>query len=125
MTTTRTDSLDDGLGTAERIAAIERAAELVAVGHAAVREALQPGATELDLWAAAQAAIEAVTGEPVHAVVDLMVGARTALVGEPPGTQAVAAGDPVLFDLAPRRDGYYADSCATFVCGIPTSSAGR
>ena len=43
-----------------------------------------------------------------------MAGARTALVGVPPSGASVAADAPILFDLAPRHDGYWADSCTTF-----------
>jgi Xaa-Pro dipeptidase len=109
----------------DEIALIESAAELVAVGQSAVREAAVPGATELDLWLAAQAAMQPVAGTPVEAAVDLMAGARTALVGASPTAHAADDGDPVLFDLSPRRDGYWADSCATFACGGTPGSAMR
>ncbi len=98
------------------------AAELVAIGHRALREALEPGRSELELWDAAARAIAAAGGKPADAVVDLMVGARTALIGEPPGEATLADGDPVLFDLAPKRDGYWADSCATLCCGAPSAA---
>jgi Xaa-Pro dipeptidase len=102
------------------VAAIQHAAELVAAGHGAVRDALMEGVTELDLWAAASTAMERVAGGPVDAGVDLLLGERTALVDGSPGRGAAVPGDPVLFDLAPRRDGYYADSCATFVLETPS-----
>jgi len=101
---------------------IRAAAELVEVGHRALYEALEPGRSEHELWYAAAEAIEATSGEPVEAVVDLMVGERTALIGEPPGETPLGAGDPVLFDLAPRREGYWADSCATVACGAPSAA---
>lgn len=103
----------------DEIARIAAAAELVAAGHRALRDACEPGVSELELWAAVRVELEARAGRPVEAVVDLMAGERTELVGEPPGPARVQAGDPVLFDLAPRLDGYWADSCATFVCGAP------
>jgi Xaa-Pro aminopeptidase len=99
---------------------IRAAAELVEAGHRGLREALEPGVSELELWAAAARQIEAAGGAGDRAGVDLMVGARTALIGEPPSDARLADGDPVLFDLAPERDGYWADSCATLVCGAPS-----
>lgn len=104
------------VGEVERIRA---AAELVAAGHAAAREAVREGASEKEIWAASAGAMATVAGGPVEAVVDLMAGARTALVGEPPGDARVRSGEPVLFDLAPCRGDYWADSCATFVVGAP------
>jgi Xaa-Pro dipeptidase len=95
---------------------IVRAGELVDAGHAALRGALGAGITELALWRAAADAMTCAGGGPVEAQVDLMSGPRTALIGEPPGPRVVAACDGVLFDLAPRRDGYWADSCATIAC---------
>jgi Xaa-Pro dipeptidase len=106
--------------TAAELDRIRAAAELVAVGHRALREALAPGVTEHELWSAAQAAMAAVSGAPVLAVVDLMSGPRTELVGEPPTDRALRGGDAVLFDLAPRRDGWWADSCATIAVGAPS-----
>ncbi|MCC6830287.1 MAG: aminopeptidase P family protein [Thermoleophilia bacterium] len=107
------------------LALIARAARLVDAGQAAARAAAVAGATEDDLWMAAAAAMRAVAGAPVEAGVDLMAGARTALVGEPPDGTVLRAGDPVLFDLAPCRDGYWADSCATFACGAPPAALAR
>lgn len=107
---------------AGELARISAAAELVEAGHRGLREAIEPGLSELELWDAAARAITAAGGDPEAAGVDLMVGERTALVGEPPGGARLASGEPVLFDLAPRRAAYWADSCATFVCGAPSAA---
>jgi Xaa-Pro aminopeptidase len=122
-----TDLLDLARATkdADEIALIEAACGLVGAGHAAVRSALEPGVTELELWGAAERAMAAVAGAGVEAAVDLMAGPRTELVGVPPGDFAVAAGAGVLFDLAPCHGGYWADSCATFACGEPAPALAR
>lgn len=104
---------------------IEAAARLVGVGHAALREAARAGATELELWGVARTAVEAAKGRPLHAIVDLMAGDRTALVGVPPSGAFVAADTPLLFDFAPRHDGWWADSCATFAVGAPSGALRR
>jgi Xaa-Pro dipeptidase len=110
---------------ADELALIDAAARLVDVGHAALREAARAGATELEIWGVARAAVEAVKGRPLHAVVDLMAGERTALVGVPPSGASVASDTPLLFDFAPRHDGWWADSCATFAVGAPSSALRR
>ena len=109
----------------DEIVRIAAAAQLVAVGHRALREACRPGISEFELWEVAKAEIAAGAGEPADAVVDLMAGERTALIGEPPGESRVRDGDAILFDLAPRLHGYWADSCATFVCGRPSPEIAR
>lgn len=96
---------------------IRAAGELVAVAHEALRAQLEPGVTELALWSAARTAMEDVAGGPAEALVDLMSGERTALVGQPPTLRRAASGEPVLFDVAPCREAYWADSCATVACG--------
>lgn len=110
---------------AEELARITAAAALVEAGHRGLRETLEPGLSELELWDGAARAIVAAGGDPDRAGVDLMVGARTSLVGELPGEALLADGDPVLFDLAPQLDGYWADSCATFACGAPSPALRR
>jgi Xaa-Pro dipeptidase len=112
---TRTETLD-------RIVA---SAELATVGQAALRHALAPGITEAELLAAVTNAIETANGGPVEFLVDLLSGERTALVDGGATDRAVAAGDPVLFDLAPRRDRHWADSCVTLACGTPSAELRR
>lgn len=101
------------------------ATRLADIGQGTLRDAARAGATELELWGIARGAIEAVKGRPLHAIVDLMAGDRTECVGLPPSTATVEADAPVLFDLAPRHDGYWADSCATIVCGAPSAAVRR
>jgi Xaa-Pro aminopeptidase len=103
----------------DELGRIEDACELVAVGHRALRQLCEPGISEVELWEATRAELDLTSPEPVEAVVDLMAGKRTELIGQPPGKTRVEAGHPVLFDLAPRLRGYWADSCATIVCGKP------
>jgi Xaa-Pro dipeptidase len=110
---------------AHEVELILAAAELVEAGQRAVRERVEPGVTELELWEAASTAMSALRPGPTEALVDLMVGEGTSEIGRPPGPAAAAPGDPVLFDLAPFSDGYWADSCATFSCGTPSHALRR
>jgi Xaa-Pro aminopeptidase len=101
---------------------IQGAASLASAGQRAAREAAGPGVPELDLWLAAQAEMQRARGAPVHAGVDLIAGNRTELVDGAPGRTTPSSGDPILFDLAPRLKGYWADSCATFCWGQPSAT---
>lgn len=105
--------------------AVVAAAELATVGHAALREALAAGVTELELMRAAEEAMSAMHGGPAEANVDLLSGERTELVDGPPAERELRDGDPVIFDLAPHRDGAWADSCATLCCGAPSGALRR
>jgi Xaa-Pro dipeptidase len=109
----------------DEIELIWRAAQLATAGQRAVRQRLAPGVSELDLWAAARRDMERRDGGAVEANVDLMVGDRTQYIDGPPGPGVVTPGDPTLFDLAPRRAGYWADSCATITCGPATTTLRR
>jgi Xaa-Pro aminopeptidase len=105
------------------VAAIEAALRLCDAGQAAARSASVAGATELEVWAATRAAIEAAAGGRVALLADLVAGPRTGEVGGPPTDRPLAAGDLVLCDLVPRLDGVWGDSCATWAVGAPTARA--
>jgi Xaa-Pro aminopeptidase len=104
---------------ASELTAIAAAAELASAGQQALRDALSPGVSEVELLHAARGAIEAINGAPVEAEIDLLSGERTALADGDPTRRTIEAGDPILFDLAPRRQDHWADSCATLCCGTP------
>ncbi|HVO55071.1 MAG TPA: M24 family metallopeptidase [Solirubrobacterales bacterium] len=105
----------------EELELIAAAAALADAGQAAVRESAAAGVSETELWAAGQEAMAAAGGD-LQALCDLLSGERSALIDGGPGPRALAGGDAVLFDLAPRFGGYWADSCATFVLGRPSAA---
>ncbi len=105
---------------AEEIERISAAASLASIGQEAVRAAAAEGVSETEMWKGAQAAM-GIVGKPDETLCDLLVGSRTAAVDGFPGAERAGAGDPVLFDLAPMSDSYWADSCATFVVGNPSA----
>ncbi len=88
----------------------------------AVKDPDEAGRTELDVWATVKAAIERKAGERAPVLVDLLSGPRTDLVGKPPSSRVLQQGDLVLIDLAPRRSGYWGDSCTTVALGKPSAS---
>jgi Xaa-Pro dipeptidase len=105
--------------TPAEVEAVEAALRLCEAGHEAARDATRAGATELDVWAAIAAAVERAAGARTTAMADLLSGPRTEHIGGPPGPRVLAAGDLVLCDLVPRRDGVWADSCATWAVTEP------
>jgi Xaa-Pro dipeptidase len=98
---------------------LRRAAAVASAGQQAVRAAASPGISEIDLWSAAIASMQRLAGAPVHAIVDLMAGERTGLVGAPPGARLVEGDELVLVDIAPQVEDYWGDSCAAFCAGRP------
>jgi Xaa-Pro aminopeptidase len=67
--------------------------------------------------------MEAAGGGRMPLLADVVSGPRTLDVGGPPGTRALAHGDPVLLDLVPRVAGLWGDSCATWIVGRPPTDA--
>jgi Xaa-Pro aminopeptidase len=111
--------------TAAEVDALRRAAELASTGQRAARAALAPGRTELEVLAAARAAMEGAAGEPLALGADLLSGERTLEVMGPAGGRAIAPGDPVLCDLVPRLGAYWGDSSTTPVAGEPSAAFAR
>jgi Xaa-Pro dipeptidase len=93
------------------------------VGQREARARAEPGMAEIELWGLIRAAIERSAGGRTPLLADLASGRRTGETGGPPGKRRLAAGDLVLCDLVPRRQGYWGDSCATFAVGTPADTA--
>lgn len=99
---------------------MKRAAEAAAAGQRRFRTATRDGRTELDIFADIRAAIENFAGERVAITGDFLSGKeRTAGFTGWPIDRVVNDGDPLISDLAPRVAGYWGDSCAASVLGVP------
>jgi Xaa-Pro dipeptidase len=96
---------------------IRAAFRLALVGQSAV-EALRPQErTEIELFTAGHAAAQQAAGLPIEFVGALASGSHTSLITPPlhvPAGVRVAAGAPVLSDIAIRYRGYWGDSTRTF-----------
>lgn len=106
--------------TDEELAKLRRAFALADVGHAAARQAATVGAREIDVWTDVHAAVERHAGRRIALGNDCVVGYRDANIGGWPETYALRDGDSLVVDLSARFDGYWSDSCATYVAGTPT-----
>jgi Xaa-Pro aminopeptidase len=107
--------------TADEIAALRIAAKGASAGQNAARRLTRPGLSELEILNGIRAVIEdgagsrcALTGEYVAGI------ERTSTLGNPPGARKLISGDPVICDLAPRINGYWSDSCASFCLDTAT-----
>jgi Xaa-Pro dipeptidase len=106
------------------IARLRHAFEVADAMHAEIRRILRGEATaglsEIELYSAAKAAGEHEAGERMALHADLLAGPRTADTGGNPGSRVIRNGDLVMADLAPRVDGYWADTCSATVVGAPS-----
>lgn len=104
--------------------AIREAMALTSLGLQTVREAIEPGISEIDLHGAAFSAMETEAGRPLDDFsADLVSGEKTASIGYPaaiPGNRALTEGDFVLVELLPRINHYKGSSARTFTVGDPT-----
>jgi Xaa-Pro aminopeptidase len=107
--------------TAEELDKLRANFRLTDVGHAAARTAVQPGVREIDIWTAAEAAIQRAAGYRVPVTNDCIVGYREINFTGWPLDLPVRAGDSVIVDLSTIDQGYWSDSCATYVAGEPSA----
>lgn len=105
--------------TSEEIEKIRSALKLSDLAQVEIRDAIQPGVTELELYERVKARVEYEVGERVPVLLDLVAGIRTADIGGPPSDYILKPGDPVMLDFVPRIDGYWGDNCAGYFVGEP------
>jgi Xaa-Pro dipeptidase len=99
---------------------IFRSYELCWLAHTAIAEGTAAGASEIEMMSAAQSAAQVSHGGPVEFVADVLAGPNTAEVCAPvavAGALRAASSQPVVADLSVGADGYWADTCRTYVNG--------
>ena len=107
--------------TPSEIAALRRVGKITADAQIATRNLSRAGSSEVELLNAIRAVIEQAAGGRCPLAGEYLGGIdNTATLGTPPGVRQLKAGDPVICDLAPRINGYWGDSCASFVIGSPS-----
>lgn len=94
---------------------------LTEIGLAAARAAVQAGNREIDVWNAAQNAIEKAAGQRVPLGNDCVVGYRQENIGGAPLNYEIRAGDSFIVDLSTLLHGYWSDSCGTYYAGEPSA----
>jgi Xaa-Pro aminopeptidase len=104
----------------DELARMLHAYELCWLGQDAVGAAAVEGASEIEMFSAAQRAAQVAHGEPIEFLADLLAGDDTAEVCCPiriAGSRRVSSGEPVIADVVVRADGYWGDTAETHVPG--------
>ncbi len=104
----------------DELVKIFRSYELCWLAHTAIAEGTAAGASEIEMMSAAQSAAQIGHGGPVEFVADVLAGPNTAEVCAPvavAGALRAGSGEPVVADLSVGADGYWADTCRTYVNG--------
>ena len=99
---------------------IRRAGEMVSVGIDAALEQAQPGMTELELKREIENVLWDNGAESVDFVL-VQAGANSAIGHHRAGKAELRSGEPVLIDIAARRDGYFADITQQVFLGRPSA----
>ena len=92
--------------------------ELCWLGQRAIAAGAAGGASEIELFSAAQTAAQRAHGAPVEFVCDALAGVRSAAVCCPAAVAGPAApvpGEPVLADVSLCASGYWGDTAQTHV----------
>lgn len=111
--------------TAEEIEKIRAALHLCDLAQADIRDHAKPGLTELELWGAMKARLEIAANSRLPILADLVAGPRTAEIGGLPLDYILQPGDPVIFDVVPRLNGYWGDNAATYFVGEPPAEMAK
>ena len=101
--------------------AIRRASHLSDVVQAAVKELAQPGVSEAEVAAEAQARMATEAGRRVPAILTVTTGEATSTGGWEATDRIIEAGDLVLCDTSPWIDGHWSDSANAVCAGTPSS----
>jgi len=108
--------------TVAELAYLRAACALCDVGQQTARTVAKPGATEIGVYSAVHAALEEAAKARVPLGADVVSGERTLDMGGDATGRALRVGDLLMADIHPRHpNGYWGDSCATFVVGGPPS----
>ena len=105
---------------AEEIDALRRAAATADAAIQAAARVCRPGATELEVARAADEGFRKAGAPEVMATI-VGSGPNSAFPHHHSGTRALQAGEPVLFDLGSRVDGYCSDITRMAFLGTPSA----
>jgi len=107
------------------IEAIRRASRLSDLVQSAVKDLAEPGVSEAEVAAAAQAVMANEAGRRVPAILTVTTGEATADGGWEATARVIEPGDLVLCDTSPWIDGHWSDSANAVCAGKPTSEQRR
>ena len=106
----------------QELAFVRTAARIAEVGHEAARNAIQPGATELDVWGEVMGAMGHAGGENPGITIPVSSGPKTAVPHAMPARRVLCAGDIVNVDVCAVYNRYHADCSRSYSVGEPHPS---
>jgi Xaa-Pro aminopeptidase len=106
---------------ADEIELIRHGVAMNDLGYQAARQAIRPGTSELEVFAAVSRAILLAHGEPFTMIGDFVSGPRTEGGGGPATDRRLEPGDLFIMDIFPVLRGYKGDLSRNFVVGEPTA----
>ncbi len=110
---------------AEEISKICAALNLCDSGQAFIQSHAKSSVSELQLWGGVKAHLELAAGLRLPVLADLVAGIRTAEIGGLPQSYVLNTGDPLIFDVVPRFDGYWGDNASTYFVGEPSTEMAK
>jgi Xaa-Pro aminopeptidase len=105
--------------------AIRRASRLSDLVQSAVKQLAEPGVSEAELAAQAQAVMASEAGRRVPAILTVTAGEATASGGWEATSRVIESGDLVLCDTSPWIDGHWSDSANAVCAGPPNAEQSR
>ncbi len=102
---------------AEELALLRQCMTVTDAGHAWARQHVQPGMTELDVYAGIVAACQRAAGRAVIVYGDFAVSPGPERRGGPATEQVIQAGDLLILDFSVVLQGYRSDFTNTLVVG--------
>ncbi len=95
------------------------ASKISDIGHAAVRETIRPGITELELWGALTHAMAKAGGENAAITLPVHAGPKTAVPHSMPSRRVLCAGEIVNVDVCAVFNRYHSDCSRSYSIGEP------
>lgn len=90
------------------------------MAQAEMAKLLAAGSSELELWGQIKARLELHVGGRLPVLTDMVAGLRSAEIGGPPSPYVLQEGDPLIFDVVPRFNGYWGDNAKAHFAGSPS-----
>ncbi len=109
----------------DELALLREAIRVTGAGHRAARQAIRPGATELDVYNAIQAAMVDEAGGAVLLLGDFVSGERAERIGGPATPRVLRPGELMIVDLFPIVNGYRGDHTATVAMDVEVHLSDR
>jgi Xaa-Pro dipeptidase len=106
----------------DELAVIEFNVRLSEAAYAAARDAIRPGATEVQVHLAMCRAVSELAGTTVPFGGDFKAGPGGGVAGGPPSDHMLEDGESFVIDFWPWLGGYFSDMCRTFPVGKPSAS---